>query len=86
MSADPTMVSSGTLVNMAVQTSLNVASVEVRIGGQSTSLPKVAPGRFFEAYRVPQLPIFIRGVYVAQVIARTTRGRRATATYAITVR
>lgn len=68
------VVHSGDTVFEHVRTSLNTASVEARIGGYSTSLPKTGAGMFSGSYKVPWLPFFIHGGFDIVVIARNTEG------------
>ncbi len=86
MSISTATVHSGQMVSGSVETSTNVASVEARIGGYSSSLHKVSAGKFALTYRVPWLPFFFRKTYTVVVIARNTRGEAVSTTFPITVR
>jgi len=68
-----------------VETSSNVASVEVRVAGYSMNMSKVGIGRFALMYTVPSVPFFFNGTYSLQVIARNTRGDQAQRTLPIKV-
>jgi glucose/arabinose dehydrogenase len=81
-----TTVQSGDRVVGRVTTSSNVASVEARIGGYSVALAKVGVGRFELAYTVGPLPWFVHGNFTMQVIARNTRGVKATRAIPLKVR
>ncbi len=83
---DKTVVHSGEVVSGLVQTSLNTASVEARIGGYGISVPKVAAGRFALKYTVPNLPFFLKRTYDMVVIARNTAGMKTERTVPITIR
>ncbi len=76
----------GQIVSGTVETSSNVASVEARIAGYSSSLQKVGVGKFSIAYRVPRLPFFLHRTYTIEVIARNTRGDAVRSAVPITVR
>lgn len=76
----------GEVVSGVVETSSNVASVEARIGGYSSTLQKVGVGRFQMSYRVPRLPFFLHHTYSIEVIARNTKGQVVTSSVPITVR
>lgn len=69
-----------------VETSSNVASVEARIAGYSSSMRKVGVGRFSLSYRVPNLPFFLHRTYTIEVIARNTRGDAVRTSVPITIR
>ena len=86
MSLSSPVVRSGQVVYGTVETSTNVASVEARVGGYSSTLRKVAAGKFAISYRVPFLPFFLKKTYHVQLIARNTRGDAATTTIPITIR
>lgn len=60
-----------------VVTSTNVASLEVRMAGQSINVPRTDLGVFALTYQVPNIPFFARGNYTAQVIARNAKGDTA---------
>lgn len=81
-----TTVHAGDTVTGTVETSSNVASVEVRIASFSITMPKVDVGRFALSYTVPHVPFFLHGTYPMQVIARNARGASATQTVPISVR
>jgi hypothetical protein len=81
-----TTVRSGDTVSGYIQTSSNVASVELRIAGFSISMVKSGVGRFDLAYTVPSVPFFLHRTYPMDIIARNTRGDRATTSVPITVR
>ncbi|MGZ3505663.1 MAG: hypothetical protein ACXVAW_14045 [Vulcanimicrobiaceae bacterium] len=80
------VVKSGEVVSGTVTTSSNVASVEARIAGYSSSLQKVDDGHFTLSYRVPDLPSFLHKTYTLVMIARNTRGDATSTTMPITVR
>lgn len=70
-----TVVTPGQTVVGSVTASSNVASVELRIGGYSSTMQKVGVGRFTLAFIVPDLPSFLLGrTYELDIIARNTRG------------
>ncbi|HEY0798797.1 MAG TPA: hypothetical protein VGD50_06575 [Candidatus Baltobacteraceae bacterium] len=69
-----------------VRTSSNVASVEARVEGYSSSLPKVGIGEFQIAYRVPSIPWYLQRTYSLSVIARNIDGAQATRTFPVTLR
>ena len=81
-----TTVTGGETVSGYVQTSSNVASVELRIGGFSMSMLKAGVGRFQLTYTVPHMPFFLHNTYPMDIIARNTRGETAKASIPITVR
>lgn len=83
---EKTVVQSGETVSGTVRTSLNVASVEARIGGYGISVPKVAAGRFALNYTVPNLPFFLKRTYDMVVIARNTAGDKTQRVVPITIR
>jgi hypothetical protein len=76
----------GEVVSGTVETSSNVASVEARIAGYSSSMRKVGVGRFSLSYRVPNLPFFLHRTYTIEVIARNTRGDAVRTSVPITIR
>ena len=86
LSISEPVVHGGDLVSGTVETSSNVASVEARIGGYSSSLQKIGVGRFKVSYRVPHLPFFLHRTFMIQVIARNTRGLQVSTAVPITVR
>ncbi len=62
------------MLSGVVLTSSNVASVEVRIAGFATSMPKTDVGRFEGRYQVPHLPFFMSHSFQMEIIARNTAG------------
>jgi len=80
------VVTGGQIVTGTVETSSNVASVDARIAGYSSTLAKVGVGRFALSYRVPNLPFFLHRTYAIQVIARNARGDSVSSSLPITVR
>lgn len=76
----------GDVVSGFVETSSNVASVEARIGGYSSTMRKIGVGKFVLTYRVPNLPFFLHRTYTIQVIARNTRGDAVSSGVPITIR
>lgn len=76
----------GDVVSGFVETSSNVASVEARIGGYSSSMRKIGVGKFALTYRVPRLPFFLHRTYSIQVIARNPRGDAVTSAVPFTIR
>jgi hypothetical protein len=76
----------GDVVSGFVETSSNVASVEARIGGYSSSMRKIGVGKFVLTYRVPNLPFFLHRTYNIEVIARNTRGDAVSSAVPITIR
>lgn len=74
---------SGETVSGTVITSTNVAAVDVKVANQQHRLPKTAPGIFAMSYTLPKIPFFLRGTYVAHVIAQNSAG--ATAEQNVTV-
>ena len=76
----------GQTISGMVVTSSNVASVEVRIVTYSIDMQKTGVGRFAMAYTVPNIPVFLRGHYTMQVIARNSAGERDTRAIPITIR
>jgi hypothetical protein len=65
---------SGETVSGTVITSTNVATVEVRVASQQRPLPQTAPGIFSMSYTMPKIPFFLRGTYVAHIIALNSAG------------
>lgn len=76
----------GETVIGTVETSSNVASVEARIGGYSSSMQKVGVGKFRMAYTVPKLPFFLRRTWNIEVVARNPRGDAVRTSIPITIR
>jgi hypothetical protein len=76
----------GDVVSGFVETSSNVASVEARIGGYSSSMRKIGVGKFVLSYRVPRLPFFLHRTYTIKVIARNTRGDAVSSAVPIEIR
>jgi hypothetical protein len=76
----------GQIVSGTVETSSNVASVEARIAGYSSTMQKIGVGKFALSYRVPRLPFFLHKTYMIQVIARNTRGQAVSTAVPITIR
>jgi len=64
----------GDTLTVIVVASSNVASVELRVGGYGTSMPKTDVGRFESNSTVPKLPFFLNHNLTLQVIARNTAG------------
>jgi hypothetical protein len=64
----------GDTLDVIVLASSNVASVELRVGGYGTSMPKTDVGRFESNSTVPRLPFFMSHNLTLQVIARNTAG------------
>ncbi len=79
------MIHSGDVVAGEVRTTLDIASVEVRIAGYSTTMNKVGGGDFRMTYTVPSLPFFIRGNFDVQIIARDTQGKATARTTSVTI-
>jgi len=75
----------GEAVDGRVIASSNVASVEVRLGGYSAVMRKVAPGEFTLHYRVPWIARFMRRTYTLQIIARNSSGEAVTSSTPITI-
>jgi len=71
------VVSVGQLVRAAVYTTSNTASVEARIYGYGMPLQRVGVGYFRFAFRIPEVPFFLKRAWPVQVIARNVDGRRA---------
>ena len=76
----------GQTVSGSVETTSNVASVEVRIAGWGMSLARPRIGYFEASGVIPDLPPFAKGTYTLQVIARNADGRRAERDFPITLR
>lgn len=76
----------GDVVSGTVETSSNVASVEAKIAGYSSSMQKIGVGRFALTYRVPNLPFFLHRTYSIEVIARNSRGDAVRSSVPITIR
>ncbi|MBV8603010.1 MAG: hypothetical protein JO359_15720, partial [Candidatus Eremiobacteraeota bacterium] len=53
------------------------ASVEARIAGWSMSVPRTRIGHFEASGVIPDLPIFAKGSYKLEVIARNADGMKA---------
>ncbi|HKU68493.1 MAG TPA: hypothetical protein VJP85_12015, partial [Candidatus Baltobacteraceae bacterium] len=86
MSISTPVAHGGQIVSGTVETSSNVASVEARIAGYSSSMQKVGVGKFALSYRVPYLPFFLHRTYSIEVIARNTRGDEVRTSVPITIR
>lgn len=86
MSISTPVARGGEVVSGTVETTSNVASVEARIAGYSTSMEKIGVGRFALSYRVPKLPFFLHRTYTIEVIARNTRGDAVSSSVPITIR
>lgn len=86
MSLSTPVARGGQVVSGVVRTSSNVASVEARIGGFSSTLTKTGEGVFQLSQRVPNLPFFLHRTYEIQVIARNTRGDAVSSQIPITIR
>ncbi|HET9097517.1 MAG TPA: hypothetical protein VFN37_12700 [Candidatus Baltobacteraceae bacterium] len=86
MSLSTPVAHGGDIVSGTVETSSNVASVEARIAGYSSTMQKVGMGRFALTYRVPNLPFFLHRTYTIEVIARNSRGDAVRSSVPITVR
>jgi hypothetical protein len=70
-----------------VRTSSNVASVEARVEGYSSALPKIGVGEFEIAYKVPPaIPWYLQRTYMLHVIARNVDGVQATRVLPLTLR
>lgn len=76
----------GDVVSGFVETSSNVASVEARIAGYSSTMRKVGVGKFVLTYRVPRLPFFLHRTYNIEVVARNTRGQSVSSSVPISIR
>lgn len=86
MSISTPVARNGQVVSGTVETTSNVASVEARIAGYSSSMQKIGVGKFALSYRVPNLPFFLHRTYTIEVIARNTRGDAVTSSLPITIR
>jgi hypothetical protein len=86
LSLSTRVASAGEVVRGTVQTSSNVASVQAKIGDYAAPMRKVGVGRFTLAYRVPNLPFFLRKTYMIQVIARNTGGMSVSTALPITIK
>lgn len=86
MSISTPVAHSGEVVSGTVETSSNVASVQARIAGYSSTMRKVGVGKFALRYRVPKLPFFLHRTYTIEVIARNTRGDAVSSFLPITIR
>jgi hypothetical protein len=64
----------GDTLSVLILTSSNVASVELRVSGYGTSIPKTDVGRFEGSSTVPNLPFFVNHNLTMQIIARNTAG------------
>lgn len=86
MSLSTPVAHSGETVVGTVETSSNVASVEARIAGYSSSMEKVGVGKFRMVYTVPKLPFFLHRTWSIEVIARNSRGEAVRSSIPITIR
>lgn len=86
MSISTPVAHGGQIVSGTVETTSNVASVEARIAGYTSSMQKIGVGRFALSYRVPNLPFFLHRTYTIEVIARNTRGDAVSSSVPITIR
>ena len=86
MSLSTPVAHGGQIVTGTVRTSSNVASVEARIAGYSSTLTKTGEGVFQLAQRVPALPFFLHRTYEIDVIARNTAGAAVSSEIPITIR
>ena len=86
MSISTPVAHGGDVVSGTVETTSNVASVEARIAGYSSSMEKVGVGKFVMSYRVPKLPFFLHHTYNIEVIARNTKGDAVRSSIPITIR
>ena len=86
MSISSPVAHGGDVVSGTVETSSNVASVEARIAGYSSTMEKVGVGKFVMSYRVPKLPFFLHRTYNIEVIARNTNGDAVRSSIPITIR
>jgi hypothetical protein len=64
----------GDTLSMVVLTSSNVASVEIRIAGFGSGLPKTGVGHFEGSNPVPHIPFFMSHNFTLDVVARNTAG------------
>ena len=67
-------VHSGDAVSGNVHTTNNVKSVEIRISAWSMPMSRAGAGYFVASGQIPQLPVFVKGNYTLQVIARNSTG------------
>jgi len=86
MSISTPVARGGQVVSGTVQTTSNVASVEARIGGYSSTMQKVGVGKFVMSYKVPRLPFFLHRTYNIEVIARNSKGEAVRSSVPITIR
>lgn len=86
MSISTPVAHGGDIVSGTVETTSNVASVETRIDGYSSSMEKVGVGKFVMTYRVPKLPFFLHRTYNIEIIARNTKGDAVRSSIPITIR
>jgi hypothetical protein len=86
MSLSTPVAHGGQIVSGTVETSSNVASVEARVGGYSSTMQKIGVGKFRLSYRVPRLPFFLHRTYNIEIIARNTRGDAVHTSVPITIR
>jgi hypothetical protein len=77
---------SGERVSGTVITSTNVTTVEVRVANQQRALPETAPGIFSMSYTMPKIPFFLRGTYVAHIIALSGSGASAEKDVSVSLR
>jgi hypothetical protein len=82
---EPPVLHSGETVHGTVVTPSNVASVELRFAGYSTTMIKTSPGHFAFSYQLPNVPFFLKNTYTVTVIARNTRGDKAEKIVPITI-
>lgn len=80
-----TDVRGGDVVHAFVQTTSNVASVEVRLQQQSVSMARERIGTFNLDYQVPRLPFFFHGRHDVAFIARNAKGNAVVANRTITL-
>jgi hypothetical protein len=76
----------GDTLTVAVLTSSNVASVELRVGGYGSGMTKTDVGHFSLASTVPKLPFFMGHNLTLQIIARNTAGMVVQQNVALQVR
>lgn len=77
---------SGETVTGTVITSTNVASVEIRLAGRATHMPRTDFGVWQMTYHMPRIPFFMRGNYTAQVVAMNSEGLTAVQEITVSVR
>lgn len=65
----------GDVVRGRVETTSNVASVEIRVESLGRSLPRPRYGLFVGEFRVPAVPAFLHRRYTLQILARNAAGR-----------